>query len=40
VTPYEGPAEIVRNILPMFEQSVAWKGSLLTEIMLAQGTAG
>ncbi len=29
VVPYEGPVEIVSNILPMFEQSVAWKGSLM-----------
>lgn len=37
VTPHEGPPEIVTNILPMFEQSVAWKGRLLAEITLAQG---
>jgi hypothetical protein len=36
VTPHEGPPEIVRNILPMFEQSVAWKGSLMAEAVLAQ----
>lgn len=39
VVPSEGPLEIVRNILPMFEQSVAWKGSLLANIILAHGTA-
>jgi hypothetical protein len=36
VTPHEGPPEIVRNILPMFEQSVAWKGCLMAEVILAQ----
>ena len=33
VAPYEGPIEIVRNILPMFEQSVAWKGRLMANIV-------
>jgi hypothetical protein len=33
VVPYEGPIETIRNILPMFEQSVAWKGRLLTNIL-------
>jgi len=36
IIPYEGPPEIIRNILPMFEQSVAWKGRLMAEIILAQ----
>ena len=41
VKPYEGPNDVVRNILPMFEQSVAWKGRLLTEFVLARsGAAG
>ena len=39
VTPHEGPPEIVDNILPMFEQSVAWKGSLMAEVILAQHEA-
>lgn len=39
ITPHEGPPEIVRNILPMFEQSVSWKGRLMAEIILAQGKA-
>jgi hypothetical protein len=34
VIPYEGPIETVRNILPMFEQSVAWKGRLMANIFL------
>ncbi len=34
IAPSEGPREVVRNILPMFEQSVAWKGHLLVETML------
>ena len=33
VIPHEGPPEILRNILPMFEQSVAWKGCLLSEMI-------
>jgi hypothetical protein len=36
VTPREGPPEIARNILPMFEQSVAWKGRLMADVILAQ----
>lgn len=36
ITPYEGPRELVRNILPMFEQSVAWKGCLLARYVLAR----
>jgi hypothetical protein len=36
ITPCEGPPEIVRNLLPMFEQSVAWKGCLMSEIILAR----
>lgn len=39
VRPHEGPPEIVRNLLPMFEQSVAWKGHLMAEIILAQDNA-
>jgi hypothetical protein len=39
VTPHEGAPEIVRNFLPMFEQSVAWKGRLMAEIILAQDKA-
>jgi len=31
VTPHEGPSEVVGNMLPMFEQSAAWKGRLLAE---------
>jgi hypothetical protein len=34
VIPYEGPLEIGRNILPMFEQSVAWKGQLMADVIL------
>lgn len=33
VVPSEGRVEIVRNILPMFEQSVAWKGRLMADII-------
>jgi hypothetical protein len=33
VKPHEGPAGIVRNILPMFEQSVAWKGRLMADLV-------
>ena len=33
VVPYEGPIETVKNILPMFEQSVAWKGRLMANIL-------
>jgi hypothetical protein len=33
IVPYEGPIETVRNILPMFEQSVAWKGRLMANIL-------
>ena len=36
ITPLEGPPELVRNILPMFEQSVAWKGRLMADIILAE----
>jgi hypothetical protein len=35
VAPCEGPREVVRNVLPMFEQSVAWKGRLAAEVILA-----
>jgi hypothetical protein len=38
VKPYEGPHDVVRNILPMFEQSVAWKGRLLTDFVLARSS--
>jgi hypothetical protein len=37
ITPCEGPPEVVRNVLPMFEQSVAWKGRLAAEVILALG---
>ena len=37
IAPCEGPPEVVRNILPMFEQSVAWKGRLAAEVILALG---
>lgn len=30
----EGPTEILRNILPMFDQGVAWKGAFLSELIL------
>ena len=33
VTPAEGPPDIVRNILPMVEQSAAWKGRLLADVI-------
>lgn len=33
IVPHEGPPEILRNILPMFDQGVAWKGSFLAEII-------
>jgi hypothetical protein len=36
VMPYEGPPEVVRNVLPMFEQSVAWKGRLAAGVILAR----
>jgi hypothetical protein len=39
IAPYEGPKEIVRNILPMFEQSAAWKGCLMSELILARRPA-
>jgi hypothetical protein len=39
ITPCEGPPEIVRNLLPMFEQSVAWKGCLMSEIIMARSKA-
>jgi hypothetical protein len=39
VTPYEGSPKIARNIGPVCEQSVAWKGSLMAEIILAQHEA-
>jgi hypothetical protein len=35
IVPCEGPVEVVRNVLPMFEQSVAWKGRLMVEVILA-----
>ncbi len=37
IAPCEGPPEVVRNVLPMFEQSVAWKGRLAAEVILAFG---
>lgn len=33
VIPHEGPPEVLRNILPMFEQGVAWKGSFLADVI-------
>jgi len=33
IVPHEGPTEILRNILPMFDQGVAWKGAYLAEII-------
>jgi len=39
VTPHEAPPELVSNFLPMFEQSVAWKGSLMADVILAQHDA-
>jgi hypothetical protein len=33
VAPHEGPAGIVGNLLPMFEQSVAWKGRLMAALV-------
>jgi len=38
ITPCEGPPKIVRNILPMFEQSVAWKGRLMADVILLRET--
>lgn len=32
IAPHEGPPQILRNILPMFDQGVAWKGCFLAEI--------
>ena len=29
----QGPLEVGRNILPMFEQSVAWKGRLMIDVI-------
>ena len=34
VAPCEGPPAITAKILPMFEQSVAWKGSLMAGLVL------
>jgi hypothetical protein len=39
IRPYEGPREIVQNILPMFEQSTAWKGRLMSGALSAAGVA-
>jgi hypothetical protein len=36
VVPYDAPVEIARNILPMFEQSVAWKGRLMADVISPQ----
>ena len=33
VAPTEGPPDIVRNILPMVEQSAAWKCRLLADVV-------
>lgn len=37
VRPCEGSPEVVRNVLPMFEQSVAWKGRLAADAILGLG---
>jgi len=37
IMPCEGPPEVVRNVLPMFEQSVAWKGRLAADVISAFG---
>lgn len=39
VIPHESSPEIAPNLLPMFEQSVAWKGSLMAETILARHEA-
>ena len=36
IKPYEGPIEILRNILPRVGESVAWKGACLSGIVLAE----
>ncbi|MFC1866765.1 hypothetical protein ACFL0H_01315 [Thermodesulfobacteriota bacterium] len=36
IVPNEGPPEVIRNILPMFEQGVALKGHFMTEIIKKQ----
>lgn len=33
IIPHEGPPEVLRNIFPMFDQGVAWKGNFLAEII-------
>ncbi len=34
IVPHEGPPEILRNILPMFDQGVAWKGAFLADLIM------
>lgn len=34
IRPYEGPVEVLRNILPRVGESVAWKGSCLCQLVL------
>ena len=34
IVPHEGPKEILRNIFPCVEESVAWKGALLSDLVL------
>lgn len=34
IIPHEGPPEILRNILPMFDQGVAWKGNFLADVVM------
>lgn len=34
INPYEGPNEIIKNIFPRAAESVAWKGALLSDLIL------
>ena len=38
IKPYEGPVEVLRNILPRVGESVAWKGGCLCQLVLEEAS--